>query len=75
MDAFRDFGRVVDRIDVLRRDAECLHAKDSLLIPLDNKVAGIMRSPAYRILEWLATEVSQLAWFVCPQTDLELRPC
>jgi hypothetical protein len=46
-----------------------------LLIPLDNKVASIMRSPAYRILDWFATEVSHLAWFVCPQADLELRPC
>lgn len=76
MEAFRDFGRVVDRIDVLRRDTEELHAKDSLLAPLDRKVANLMRSSTYRILEWFATDASDLAWFIGPQTvDLELRPC
>lgn len=75
MGAFRDFGRVVDRIDVLRRDAEELHAKEGLLAPLDRKVASIMRSPAYRISEWFATDSSELAWFIRPQADLDLRPC
>ena len=76
MKAFRDFGRIVDRIDVLRRDAEELHAKVGLLAPLDTKVANIIRSSAYRISEWLATDASELAWFIGPHTiDLELRPC
>lgn len=76
MAAFRDFGRVVDRIDVLRRDAEELHAKENFLTSLDRKVAGILRSPAYRIAEWFATDASDLAWFIGPHTvDLELRPC
>ena len=75
MDAFRDFGRVVDRIDVLRRDAEALHAKEDLLASLDRKVASILRSSAYRISEWFATDASLLAWFIHPQTDFELRPC
>src|SRR6478752_805724 len=68
MDAFRDFGRVVDRIDVLRRDAEALHAKEDLLASLDRKVASIMRSSAYRISEWFTTDASLLAWFIHPQT-------
>jgi hypothetical protein len=67
MEAFRDFGNIVDRIDVLRRDAEELHAKEDLLKPLDRKVATIMRSPPYRIAEWFHL-YSDVRWYVGPAT-------
>jgi hypothetical protein len=61
--AYRDFGRIVDSIDVLRRDVEELHVKDDLLRPLDRKVASIMRSQPYRIAEWFLL-YSDVRWFV-----------
>ena len=67
MEAFRDFARLVDRIDVLRRDAEELHAKEALLAPLDRKAASIMRSDPYRIAEWFKLHCD-VAWFVGPAT-------
>jgi hypothetical protein len=66
MEAFRDFQKTVDRIDSLRRDAELAHV-DRLLVPLDKKVAGIMRSPAYRISEWF-DRYDESMWFVGPAT-------
>jgi hypothetical protein len=61
--AYRDFGRIMDSIDVLRRDAEELHAKDDLLRPLDRKAASIMRSQPYRIAEWFLL-YSDVRWYV-----------
>jgi len=55
LEAYRDFARAVDRIDVLRRDTEeIIHwdAKESILADLDRKVASVMRSTPYRIVEW-----------------------
>src|SRR6476661_5446575 len=55
LEAYRDFGRVVDRIDALRRDVEVLihwDAKESITADLDRKVSSIVRSPAYRVAEW-----------------------
>jgi len=66
LEAFREFGKIVDRIDVLRRDAEVLHAKEDLLAPLDRKAASIMRSAPYRVAEWFQT--CDVAWFVGPAT-------
>lgn len=65
IEAFRDFGRIVDRIDCLRRDAEALHAKEDLLEPLDRKAASIMRSSPYRIAEWFHL-YSDVRWYVGP---------
>src|SRR5688572_10585354 len=65
LEAFQDFGRIVSRIDGLRRDAEELHAKEDLLEPLDRKVASIMRSPPYRIAEWFH-RFSDVRWYVNP---------
>jgi hypothetical protein len=67
LEAFRDFGRIVDRIDGLRRDAEELYATEDLLAPLDRKVARIMRSPPYRIAEWFCL-YSDVRWYVVPVT-------
>ena len=70
LEAFRDFGQVMNRIDVLRRDAEeSLHssAKDELLDRLDRKAASISRSPAYRIAEWFQL-YSDVHWYVGPAT-------
>lgn len=73
LEAFRDFGRIVDRIDGLRRDAEELHAQEELLQPLDQQVARIMRSPPYRIAEWFCL-YSDVRWYVGPATfDPERR--
>jgi hypothetical protein len=71
--AYRDFGRVVDQIDELRRDAEevlQVRNKDDLFARLDRKAASIMRSPAYRIAEWFETSGRQLAWFIEPVTSV-----
>jgi hypothetical protein len=65
IEALRDFGRIVDRIDSLRRDAEELHAKEDLLEPLDRKVASIMRSGPYRIAEWFDL-YSDVRWYLSP---------
>ena len=67
MDAFRDFAMIVDRINVLRRDAEQLHAKEDLLAPLDRIAASIMRSDPYRIAEWFKL-YCDVVWFVGPAT-------
>ena len=77
LEAFRDFGRIVDRIDCLRRDAEELHAQEDLLGPLDRKVASIMRSGPYRIAEWFQL-YSDVRWYVGPVTIDPVRqatPC
>lgn len=65
MEAFRDFARIVDSIDVLRRDAEQLQAKEDLLTPLDRTAATIMRSDPYRIAEWFKLHCDVI-WFVGP---------
>ena len=47
LEAYHDFGSVVDRIDALRRDIEELihwDAKESIMADLDQKVASVMRS-------------------------------
>jgi hypothetical protein len=67
LEAFRDFGRIVDKIDCLRRDAEELHAKEDLLEPLDRKAASIRRSSPYRIAEWFQL-YSDVRWYVGPAT-------
>jgi hypothetical protein len=70
LEAFRDFGRAVDRIDALRRDAEeMIHseAKESLLDHLDRKVLSVMRSPSYRVVEWFHL-YADVGWFVGPAT-------
>jgi hypothetical protein len=70
LEAYRDFSRVVDRIDVLRGDAEALLHRDatlSILEDLDRKVASVMRSPGYRIVEWLQL-YADLRWYVSPAT-------
>ncbi len=64
LEAFREFQSTVDRIDSLRRDAERAHL-ERLLVPLDRQVAGIMRSPAYRISEWFSLD-QNLQWYVGP---------
>jgi hypothetical protein len=77
LEAFRDFGRIVDRIDVLRRDAEELHAKEDLLGPLDRKVASILRSGPYRIAEWFHL-YNDVHWYVGPATIgpvQQVSPC
>ena len=65
LEAYQDFGRIVARIDCLRRDVEELHAKVDLLEPLDRKVASIMRSGAYRIAEWFH-HYNNVRWYVSP---------
>jgi len=70
LEAFHDFAQVVNRIDVLRRDAEeSLHsqAKDSMLRGLDRQAASIMRTPAYRVAEWFESQGATLGWFVGPE--------
>ena len=67
LEAYREFGRIVERIDVLRRDAEELHAKEDLLTPLDRKVANIMRSAPYRVAEWFHL-YCDVHWYVGPAT-------
>jgi hypothetical protein len=68
-EAFRDFGIAVDRIDALRRDVEELvhDAKETVLDDLDRKVSSVMRSPAYRILEWFQL-YSDVRWYIGPAT-------
>jgi hypothetical protein len=66
LDAYRDFGRIVDRIDVLRRDVEeCAHwdSKESFMADLDRNVASVMRSPAFRVLEWF-DRYCRVHWYV-----------
>jgi hypothetical protein len=68
-EAYREFGRAVDKIDALRRDVEELvhHAEESILDDLDRKVSSVMRAQPYRILEWLSL-YSDLRWYVGPAT-------
>jgi hypothetical protein len=66
LEAYQDFGRAVDRIDALRRDVEEFahaDAKESILDDLDRKVASVMRSPAYRIVEWFDRSGS-VHWYI-----------
>jgi hypothetical protein len=65
LEAYRDFGRIVERIEVLRRDAEELHANEDLLESLDRKVASIMRSSPYRVAEWFHLRYD-VHWYVDP---------
>ena len=67
LEAFQDFGKIVARINCLRRDAEELHAKEDLLEPLDHKVASIMRSASYRVVEWFRLYYD-VHWYVGPAT-------
>ena len=59
MEAFRGFAAVVDKIDLLRRDAEeflsSARAKDAMLERLDKKVSSIMRGEPYRVAEWFTS--------------------
>lgn len=76
LEAYRDFSHVVDRIDVLRRDAEAyIHsdAKESILGDLDRKVASVMRSPGYRVAEWFQL-YSDVGWYVGPATIDPVQP-
>ena len=66
LEAYRDFGKVVDRIDALRGDIEELihwDAKECLMADLDRQVASVMRSPAYRIVEWF-DRYCRVRWYV-----------
>jgi hypothetical protein len=63
LEAFQEFGRIVSKIDGLRRDAEEQHAREDLLEPLDRKVASIMRSGPYRIAEWFHL-YNDVHWYV-----------
>lgn len=71
LEAFHEFGRLVARIDGLRREAEELHAKEDVLEPLDRKVARIMRSAPYRIAEWFHL-YDDVHWYVGPARSI---PC
>src|SRR5687767_7376065 len=64
VEAFHEFGRVVDCVDALRRDAEMLHVqdKDEMFDRLDGIIARVMRSAPYRTVEWIAT--APLSWFI-----------
>lgn len=76
LEAYRDFGRVVDRIDALRRDIEELihwDAKESIMADLDRKVSGVMRSPAYRIAEWF-DHYCRVRWYV-GQASMLMTQC
>ncbi|HEY2414126.1 MAG TPA: hypothetical protein VGI40_17915 [Pirellulaceae bacterium] len=76
LEAYRDFGRIVDRIDALRRDVEEFahgDAKQSFMADLDRKVASVMRSPAYRILEWFDRHC-RVHWYV-GQASMLVKQC
>jgi hypothetical protein len=76
LDAYRDFGRAVDRIDALRRDVEeFVHweGKESIMADLDRKVASVMRSPAYRIVEWF-DRYCRVRWYF-GQTSMLVTQC
>jgi hypothetical protein len=72
MEAFRSFSKAVDRIDVLRRDAEELlpneRWKDDVLAKLDKRAANAMRSPAYKVAEWFDSQCGDLGWMIDPAT-------
>jgi anti-sigma-K factor RskA len=72
LEAYRDFAAAVDRIDALRRDVEELvhsDAKESILADLDRKIASVMRSPAYRTVEWF-DRYCRVQWYVGQATML-----
>jgi hypothetical protein len=72
MQAYREFGRLVDRIDLLRHDIEELahgDASEKLLAAIDRKVASIMRSPVYRTIEWFHL-YADLRWYI-PQAAID----
>jgi hypothetical protein len=76
LEAYRDFGKAVDRIDALRRDIEELihwDAKESIMADLDRRVASVMRSPAYRIVEWF-DRYCRVRWYV-GQTSMLVTQC
>jgi uncharacterized protein YigA (DUF484 family) len=77
MAAFHDFARVLDRIDVLRRDAEEFllspRAKDAMLARLDRKAASVMRAPAYKVAEWFDSQGDHLSWLVGPASVDPIR--
>ena len=70
LQAYLEFGRLVDRVDLLRRDLEELaHSgrNDKLLAPIDRKIASIMRSPVYRTIEWFHL-YENVRWYVTQAT-------
>ena len=76
LEAYRDFGRTVERIDALRRDIEeFVHwdAKESIMGDLDRKAASVMRSPAYRVVEWLE-RYCRVHWYI-GQSSMLARQC
>src|SRR5262245_60557072 len=76
LEAYRDFGRAVDRIDALRRDIEeFIHwdAKESIVADLDRKVASVMRSTPYRIVEWF-DHYCRVQWYV-GQDSMHVTQC
>ena len=76
LEAYRDFGQVVDRIDALRRDIEELihwDAKESIIADLDRKVSNVMRSPAYRVVEWF-DRYCRVHWYV-GQASMLVKQC
>jgi len=75
LEAYREFGRAVDRIDALRRDVEeFVHwdAKESIMADLDRKVASVMRCPPYRIIEWF-DQYCHVRWYVCHASMLVIQ--
>ena len=72
VEAFHEFGRVIDRIDAIRRDAESLQArdKDAMFDRLDGTIARIMRSVPYRTIQWIAT--ARITWFVGPESTAKV---
>ena len=76
LEAYRNFGRVVDRIDVLRRDIEQFpywDSNESIMTDLDWKVSSVMRSPAYRIVEWF-DRYCCVRWYV-GQASMLVKQC
>jgi len=76
LEAYGEFGRAVDRIDALRRDIEELihwDAKESIMAVLDRKVANVIRSSAYRIVEWF-DRYSCVRWYV-GQASMLVKQC
>jgi hypothetical protein len=78
MEAFHDYARIVDYVDVLRRDAEVFltdeRLKDQMLARLDKKTASVMRSPAYRVAEWFSAQCVRLGWMIGPACIDPLQP-
>jgi hypothetical protein len=72
--AARDALAVVDRIDLLRQDADDLAlsgpAKASLLGQLDKKAAHLLQGEPYRIARWFEVNGDRISWLVGP-TSIE----